>query len=155
MPDTKKPAKTAAGRKTSSTTWTDEERAAMQEHAREMKAARARKGKDDGEADLLAKIAEMPASDKVMAERIHAIVTETAPDLAPRTWYGMPAWSRDGKVICFFTPASKFKERYASFGFNAEANLDEGSMWPTAWALTELTAGDEKAIATLVKKAVS
>ena len=157
MPDTKKPAKQAAGRKTSSDTWTDEEREAMKEHAREMKVARARKGKGkaDGEADLLAKVAEMPASDKAIAERIHAIVTETAPDLEPRTWYGMPAWARDGKVVCFFTPASKFKERFASFGFNAEANLDEGTMWPTAWALTKLTAGDEKQIAALVKKAVS
>lgn len=156
MPDTKTAAKKATGRKTDSNVWTDEERAAMQEHAREMKAARKRKGKGDSEADLLAKIAELPEDDRTMAERIHAIVKETAPDLTPRTWYGMPAWANEaGKVICFFTPASKFKERYASFGFNADAHLDEGSMWPTAWALTKLTSSDEKRIAELVKKAVS
>ena len=138
--------------------WTDEERAAMKEHAEELKKAkrRGKSGKADGEADVLAKFAEMPESDRVMGERIHAIVKETAPDLVPRTWYGMPAYANgDGKVVLFFTPASKFKERYASFGFNAEAHLDEGSMWPTAWALTKLTKADEKRIAELVKKAVS
>jgi uncharacterized protein YdhG (YjbR/CyaY superfamily) len=150
-------AKKTTTRNTSSEIWTDEERAAMQEHAREMKAARARKGKGkaDGEADLLAKVAEMPDDDRVMAERIHAVIMGTAPDLEPRTWYGMPAWAKDGKVLCFFTPASKFKERYASFGFNAIANLDDGAMWPTAWALTKLTKAGEEQIAELVRRAVS
>jgi uncharacterized protein YdhG (YjbR/CyaY superfamily) len=143
----------------SSSGWTDEERAAMQEHAAELKKQKGRGGKTskaDGLADLLEKVAEMPESDRVMGERIHTIITETAPELAPRTWYGMPAWANsEGKVICFFTAAAKFKERYASFGFNAAANLDEGTMWPTAWALTKLSAADEKRIAELVKKAVS
>jgi uncharacterized protein YdhG (YjbR/CyaY superfamily) len=133
--------------------WTDAERAAMEERAKELKAAR--KGKSDGTADLLAKIAELPDDDRAMAERIHSIVMEAAPDLAPRTWYGMPAWAKDGKVLCFFTPASKFDERYASFGFNANANLDDGAMWPTAWALTRLTKADEQRIADLVRQAVS
>ncbi len=146
----------APGRNTSSKGWTAEERAAMRERAKEMKAEeRANKDRAAGEADLRAKIAEMPASDQVMAERIHDIVTEVAPELAPRTWYGMPAYARDGKVLCFFTPAAKFKERYATFGFNAEANLDDGSMWPTSWALTKLTDADAKKIGQLVKKAVS
>lgn len=138
--------------------WTDEERAAMREAAKERKAAKGRGGKAskaDGEADLLAKIAEMPESDRVMAERIHAVVMAAAPDLEPRTWYGMPAWAKDGKVLCFFTPGAKFKERYASFGFQTVANLDDGSMWPTSWALTKLTKDGEKAIAELVKQAVS
>jgi uncharacterized protein YdhG (YjbR/CyaY superfamily) len=147
--------KASGGKGATSTAWTDEERAAMQERARELKAARGRKGKTDGEADIQAKIAEMPTEDRKMAERIHAIVKGSAPSLSPRTWYGMPAWANAaGKVVCFFTPASKFKERYASFGFNAEAKLDEGSMWPTAFALTKLTPADEKRIAALVKKAV-
>jgi hypothetical protein len=133
--------------------WTDDEIAAMQERAKELKAAKG--GKLDGEADLLAKIAEMPEPDRGVAERIHAVVMASAPDLAPRTWYGMPAWAKDGKVLCFFTPAAKFKERYASFGFQAGANLDEGTMWPTSWALTDLTAADEAAIGALVRKAVS
>jgi uncharacterized protein YdhG (YjbR/CyaY superfamily) len=156
MNDTRKSAKRTTGRDTSSKVWTDEERAAMQEHAREMK-AEARRGKDmaDGQRDVLAKIAEMPQSDRVMAERIHAVVTASAPDLAPKTYYGMPAYAREGKVICFFQPADKFKARYATFGFNDDANLDEGSMWPTSWALTKLTAADEKKIGELVKKAVS
>jgi uncharacterized protein YdhG (YjbR/CyaY superfamily) len=129
----------------------------MKERAREMKAEgrRGRKGAD-GERDLLGKIAEMPEPDRSMAERIHSIVKENAPELSARTWYGMPAWANDaGKVVCFFTPASKFKERYASFGFNADAHLDEGSMWPTSWALTKLTRDDEARIADLVKKSVS
>lgn len=157
MATTKKSAKRSSGRDTSSAVWTEEERAAMQEHAKEMKkAARRGKAAADGEADLLAKVAEMPPSDRAMAERIHAVVKANAPDLTSRTWYGMPAWANEaGKVICFFTPAAKFKERYASFGFNADANLDDGSMWPTAWALTKLTAADEKKIGELVKKAVS
>jgi uncharacterized protein YdhG (YjbR/CyaY superfamily) len=157
MTDTTKSTKRAGGRKTSSTVWTDEERAAMQDHAKEMKIA-ARRGKAsraDGEADLRAKVAEMPATDRAMAERIHALVMTAAPELAPRTWYGMPAWANeDGKVICFFTPAAKFKERYATFGFQAEAQLDEGAMWPTSWALTELTPAAEKQIAALVRKAI-
>ncbi len=128
----------------------------MQEHAKEMK-AEARRGKDkaDGERDVLAKIAEMPKSDRVMAERIHAVVKASAPDLSPKTYYGMPAYARDGKVVCFFQAADKFKSRYATFGFNDDANLDEGSMWPTSWALTKLTAADEAKIGALVKKAVS
>ncbi len=138
--------------------WTDEERAAMQEGARERKAA-GRRGPDDeraeGERDVLAKIADMPEPDRGLAERIHSLVTATAPTLVPRTYYGMPAYSKDGKIVCFFKPASKFKERYATFGFEQKANLDEGSMWPTAYALTELTAADEERIAALVKKAAS
>ncbi len=149
-----KTAKRRTTRGATSEVWTDEERAAMAEHAREMKAARRKGGKQDGEADLLAKIAEMPPADREMAERIHAVVTAAAPELAPRTWYGMPAYAKDGKVLCFFTPADKFKERYASFGFNAVANLDEGTMWPTAWAITKLTAADEKRLGELVKRAV-
>ena len=137
--------------------FTVEEKAAMRERAKELKAeARANKDKAEGESDVLAKIAEMPESDRTMAERIHAVIKASAPDLVPRTWYGMPAYAnKDGKVVCFFTPAAKFKERYATFGFNADANLDEGSMWPTSWALTKLTAADEKRIRALVKKAVS
>ena len=137
--------------------WTEEERAAMQEHAREMKVAakRGRSAKVDGEADLLAKIAEMPDSDRVMAEKIHALVKATAPELESRTWYGMPAWAKDGKVLCFFTPAAKFKERYATLGFNATANLDEGTMWPTAWALTDLTPAAEAEIRALLERAVA
>ena len=135
---------------------TPEELAALKETVKERKAAARRGGgKADGEADVLAKIAEMPESDRVMAERIHAIVKASAAALSPKTWYGMPAYAnKDGKVICFFTAADKFKSRYASFGFNDDANLDEGSMWPTAWALTKLTPADEKRIAALVKKAV-
>ena len=124
----------------------------MKERARELKAARAGK---DGESDVLAKIAEMPKKDRVMAERIHAIVKASAPDLVPRTWYGMPAYSKDGKVVCFFQSAHKFKARYATLGFNDRANLDDGDMWPTSFALKELTAAGEKKIARLVKKAAS
>ena len=136
--------------------FTDEERAAMKERAREMKAAaRPRAGKADGEADLLAKIAEMPASDRAMAERLHSIVKASAPVLSPRTWYGMPAYAKDGNVICFFQSAQKFKTRYATLGFSDKANLDDGAMWPTGFALKELTAAEEKKISELVKKAVS
>jgi uncharacterized protein YdhG (YjbR/CyaY superfamily) len=153
MTDTRKSTKRTKARGTSSNVWTDEERAAMQEAARERKAGGK---KADGEADVLAKFDEMPPADREIAERIHAIVKESAPGLSPRTWYGMPAYAnQDGKVVCFFTPAAKFKERYASFGFNAAANLDEGSMWPTAWAITRLTDADGKKIAALVTKAVS
>lgn len=135
--------------------WTDEERAAMRERARELKAARGKAGKPDGEADVRAKFAEMPAPERATAERIHAIVKEVAPGLSPRTWYGMPAYANaDGKVVCYFTPASKFKERYSTFGFNASAQLDEGTMWPTSWAITALTPADEERIAALVRRAV-
>jgi uncharacterized protein YdhG (YjbR/CyaY superfamily) len=135
--------------------FTADERAAMRERAKEQK-AEARRGADraDGERDLLAKIAEMQDSDRVMAERIHAIVTTNAPDLAPKTWYGMPAYARDGKIVCFFKSAEKFNSRYATFGFDETANLDEGAMWATSWALTKLTAADEARIAALVKRAV-
>ena len=132
--------------------FTAEERAAMRERAKELKAAR---GKADGEADVLAKIGEMPKADRVMAERLHAIVKASAPDLAPRTWYGMPAYAKDGKVVCFFQSAQKFKSRYATLGFSDRANLDKGEMWPTSFALKELTPAEEKKIAALVKKAVS
>ena len=134
--------------------FTDEERAAMKERAREQK-AEAKRGQEkaDGLADLLAKIAEMPESDRVMAERIHAIVGANAPALMPKTWYGMPAYAKDGKVVCFFKAADKFKSRYATFGFEEQAALDEGSMWPTSYALTKLTKADEALIGELVKKA--
>jgi uncharacterized protein YdhG (YjbR/CyaY superfamily) len=159
----RKPAKKRAQRSAKSTSgnaskgFTDEERAAMKERAQEVKAARRapRAGKADGESDVLAKIAEMPAPDRAMAERLHSIVKATAPDLSPRTWYGMPAYAKDGKVVCFFQSAQKFKTRYATLGFSDKANLDEGAMWPVAFALKELTAADEKRIAALVKNAVS
>ena len=131
--------------------FTDEERAAMKERAQELK-AEARKA--DGEIAVLAKIAEMQGPDRAMAERLHAIVKASAPDLSPKTWYGMPAYARDGKVVCFFQSAEKFKARYATLGFSDEANLDQGSMWPTSFALKELTADEEAKIGTLVKKAV-
>jgi uncharacterized protein YdhG (YjbR/CyaY superfamily) len=131
--------------------FTAEEKAAMKERARELKAAQ---GKADGERDVLAKISEMPVADRVMAERIHAIVKDNAPDLSPRTWYGMPAYTKDGNVICFFQSASKFKARYATIGFNDRAKLDQGNMWPTSFALTELGAAEEKKIGALVRKAV-
>ena len=133
-----------------------DEKAAMRERARELKAESRRDAdRAEGERDLLAKIAEMPESDRVMAERIHAVVTANAPDLAPKTWYGMPAYARDGKLVCFFKSADKFKSRYATFGFEEDAHLDDGSMWPTSWALTKLTPADEKKIGALVKKSVS
>jgi uncharacterized protein YdhG (YjbR/CyaY superfamily) len=157
MTDTKKPAK-GATRGTTSVGFTAEERAAMKEYARELKTS-ARRGsratKADGENDVLEKIAEMPEPDRVIAERIHAIIKDTAPDLVPRTWYGMPAYAKDGNVVCFFQPAVKFKARYATLGFSDKANLDDGAMWPTSFALTELTAADEARIAELVKQAVS
>ena len=145
---------TAPGKKTQG--FTAEERAAMKERAKEMK-AEARRGADRaaGEKDLLAKIAEMPQSDRVMAKRLHEIVTASAPALMPKTWYGMPAYAgEDGKVVCFFQSADKFKARYATFGFSDEANLDEGSMWATSFALKKLTASEEAKIGALVKKAV-
>ncbi len=136
--------------------FTDEERAAMKERAQELKAAaRAGKDKADGESAVLAKIAEMPEPDRSMAGRLHEIIKANAPTLSPRLWYGMPAYAKDGKVICFFQSAQKFKTRYATFGFSDVANLDEGVLWPTAFALTELSAAEEVRIAALVKKAVS
>jgi uncharacterized protein YdhG (YjbR/CyaY superfamily) len=130
----------------------------MRERAQEQKAA-ARRGKGaskaDGESDVLAKIAEMPEADRVMAERLHSLIKASAPDLAPRTWYGMPAYAKDGKVVCFFQSAHKFKSRYATLGFSDKANLDEGAIWPTSFALKKLSATEEKMIAALVKKAVS
>jgi uncharacterized protein YdhG (YjbR/CyaY superfamily) len=138
--------------------FTDAERAAMKERAKEVKAAARRgprAGKADGESDVLAKIAEMEEPDRGMAERVHAIVKASAPDLAPRTWYGMPAYAKDGDVVCFFQSAQKFKARYATFGFNDKANLDEGPMWPTAFALQELTADVEARIGELVRQAAS
>ncbi len=154
MTDTQKATKSKYETARTSKVFDAEERAAMQERAREVKAAR-RVKEADGESDVLAKIAEMPESDRVMAERIHAIVKASAPELTPKTWYGMPAYARDGKLICFFKAADKFKTRYATFGFEEYARIDEGSMWPTSWALTKLTAADEAKIAGLVKKAVS
>ncbi|HEX8122047.1 MAG TPA: DUF1801 domain-containing protein [Solirubrobacteraceae bacterium] len=137
--------------KTKASTFTDDERAAMKERAQELK----REGKGDGESDVLAKIAEMPDTDRAMAERLHALVKETAPELTSRTWYGMPAYAKDGKVVCFFQSAHKFKARYAMLGFSDKANLDDGNMWPAYYALKELTAAEEKKIAALVKRAVS
>jgi uncharacterized protein YdhG (YjbR/CyaY superfamily) len=160
----REPAKKAARQSAKRTTgkaskgFTDEERAAMRERAQELKAAArrgTRAGKADGEGDVLAKIAAMQEPDRAMAKRLHAIVKASAPALSPRTWYGMPAYAKDGKVVCFFQSADKFKSRYATFGFSDKANLDEGAMWPTAFALTELTATDEARIAALVKKAVT
>jgi uncharacterized protein YdhG (YjbR/CyaY superfamily) len=156
MNDTQKSPKRTAGRDTASKGFTAEEKAAMKERARELKAEeRASKDRAEGERDLLAKVAEMPESDRAMAQRIHAIVKASAPSLSPKTWYGMPAYAKDGQIVCFFQAADKFKARYATFGFNDAANLDEGAMWPTSWALTKLTAADEKMIAALVKKAAS
>jgi len=140
--------------------FTDDERAAMKERARELKAevrrgTHANENKADGESDVLAKIAEMEGPDRAMAMRLHAIIKASAPALSPKTWYGMPAYAKGGKVVCFFQSAQKFKSRYATFGFNDEANLDEGAMWPTSFALKELTAAEEARIGALVKKAVS
>jgi uncharacterized protein YdhG (YjbR/CyaY superfamily) len=157
MKDTQNPAQGTASGATFEG-FTDEERAAMKARAKELKTS-ARRGpraaKADGESDVLARIAEMPESDRVMAERVHAIVTASAPALSPRTWYGMPAYAKDGNVLCFFRSAAKFKTRYATFGFSDKANLDEGGMWPTDFALKELTAEVEARIGALVKKAVS
>jgi uncharacterized protein YdhG (YjbR/CyaY superfamily) len=136
--------------------FTDEERAAMKERAQELKAeARANRDRAAGERDVLAKIAEMQGSDRAIAERLHAIIKASAPALSPKTWYGMPAYAKDGKVVCYFQSAEKFNSRYATVGFNDTANLDKGAMWPTSFALKELTAADESKIAALVKKAVS
>ena len=151
-----KTAKSTTATPKTSEGFTAEERAAMKERAKELKAeARANKDKAAGERDLLTKIAEMSDPDRPMAERLHAIITASAPELSPKTWYGMPAYAKDGKVICYFTPAQKFNSRYATFGFNDTAKLDDGTMWPTSFALTELTAENEARIGALVKQAVS
>jgi uncharacterized protein YdhG (YjbR/CyaY superfamily) len=153
---TQKTAKSATASGKKSKGFTDEERTAMKERAQELKAeARANKNRAEGESDVLAKIAEMTGADRAMAKRLHAIIKASAPALSPKTWYGMPAYAKDGKVVCFFQSAEKFKSRYATFGFNDVANLDEGAMWPTSFALKELTAAEEAKIAALVKKAVS
>ena len=146
-------AKTTPAQSEKPNAFTAEERAAMKERNRELKAARA--GRVDGDSEVLAKIAEMTEPDRAMAERLHAIIKASAPGLSPRTWYGMPAYAKDGKVVCFFRPAQKFKTRYATFGFSDKANLDEGAMWATDFALKGLTDADEARIATLVQKAVS
>jgi hypothetical protein len=158
MKDTQQSAKRTTAVTKRTKVLSDEELAALKETLQERKteARRGKSGKADGESDVLAKIAEMPESDRIMAERFHAIVKDAAPALSPKTWYGMPAYANeDGKVICFFQSADKFKARYATFGFAEDAKLDEGTMWPTSWALTKLTAADEARIGALVKKAVS
>ena len=148
----KKTATKRATKRTGSTTgFTAEERAAMRERAKELKADAA---KEDGEKALLEKVAEMKGTDRAMAKRLHAIITAAAPDLSPKTWYGMPAYAKDGKIVCFFQSAEKFDSRYATFGFSDEAKIDQGAMWPTSWALEGLTAAEEKKIVALVKKAV-
>jgi hypothetical protein len=155
---TQRSAKSTTATNKESRGFTDDERAAMKERAQELKAAARggpRAGKARGESDVLAKIAEMPEADRAMAERLHAIIKASAPALSPRTWYGMPAYAKDGKVVCFFQSAQKFKARYATLGFSDGANLDEGAMWPTSFALKELTAAEEAKIGALVKKAVS
>jgi uncharacterized protein YdhG (YjbR/CyaY superfamily) len=155
---TQKSAKSATAIKKKPSGFTDEERAAMKERAQERKTAArrgSRAGKADGESDVLAKIAAMSEPDRAMAKRLHAIVKASAPDLSPRTWYGMPAYARDGKVVCFFQSAEKFKARYATLGFSDRANLDKGNIWPSSFALKRLTAAEEAKIAALVKKAVS
>ncbi len=153
--DTQKSAERTAATDKKSSGFTDEELAAMKERAKEQKAeARAKKEKADGESDVLAKIAEMSEPDRTMAERLHALIKASAPDLAPKTWYGMPAYAKDGKIVCFFQSAAKFNTRYATLGFSDTANLDEGALWPVAFALKELTATEEARISALVKKAV-
>jgi len=156
MKDAQKSAKSATAIDKTSEGFTNEERAAMKARARELKAeARANKDKADGERDVLAAIAAMKEPDRAMAERLHAIIEATAPALWPKTWYGMPAYARDGKVVCFFKSAEKFNSRYATFGFEEAAKLDDGAMWPVAFALTKLTGADEARIVALVKKAAS
>jgi uncharacterized protein YdhG (YjbR/CyaY superfamily) len=152
----KKSTRTSAKRTSTSSKFTAEERAAMKARAQELKAEeRASKNRAEGERDVLAAIAAMKGSDRAMAKRLHAIITASAPALWPKTWYGMPAYAKDGNVVCFFKSAGKFNSRYATFGFEEAADLDEGAMWPTSFALKELTAADEKKIGALVKKAVS
>jgi uncharacterized protein YdhG (YjbR/CyaY superfamily) len=156
--NTQKSAKSTTAKSRTFEGFTDDERAAMKERAKELKTT-ARRGsrasKADGESEVLEKIAEMQEPDRVLAERLHAVIKASAPGISPTTWYGMPAYAKDGKVICFFQPAQKFKTRYATLGFSDKANLDEGAMWPNAYALTELTAADEARIGALMKKAVS
>ncbi len=157
MKDTQKAAKSTTASDKTYEGFTDEERAAMRARGRELKAAARRgprAGKADGESEVLARIAEMQEPDRVLAERLHAIVKASAPTLSPRTWYGMPAYAKDGNIVCHFQPAQKFKTRYATFGFSDKANLDDSTMWPVAFALTELTDDDEARIGALVKKAV-
>jgi len=149
MTDTQQAATSTTSK--ASTGFTAQERAAMRERAKELKATQS---KADGASDCLAKIAEMQGSDRTMAERLHALITDSAPDLAPKTWYGMPAYAKEGTIICFFKSAQKFTTRYATLGFSDKANLDEGTMWPTDFALTELTADEEARITALVKRAV-
>ena len=159
MKDTKKSVKGTTATDRSSSPLTEEELAALKETVKERKAAARRGSRADKaaeeEREVLARIAEMPQPDRVMAERLHSIIKASAPALSPKTWYGMPAYAKDGKIVCFFTAADKFKSRYATFGFNDDANLDEGNMWPTSFALKKLTAAEEATIAALVKKAVS
>ncbi len=150
-----KSAKSATAVNRKSDGFTAEERAAMKERSQELKAAaRAKNAKEDGERDVLAKIADMAEADRAIAERVHAIVTAGAPDLSPRTWYGMPAYAKDGQVLCFFKPAEKFKTRYATFGFSDRANLDDGAMWPVEFALKDLTGTEEAKIGALIRKAL-
>lgn len=157
MNDTQKSAKSTTASNKTSERFSEEERDAMKERARELKAA-SRRGpranKEDGESAVLAKIAEMAEPDRALGERLHAVIKASAPALSPKLWYGQPAYAKDGKVVLFFQPASKFNTRYSTLGFSDEANLDDGTMWPTSWALTKLTAADEATIAALVKKAV-
>ncbi|MBT2365851.1 DUF1801 domain-containing protein [Streptomyces sp. ISL-10] len=159
MKDSQKPAKSVTATDRTSEGFTDEERAAMKERAQELRASARRGSRADKAAEdevaVLAKIAEMQESDRAMAERLHAVIKASAPDLAPKLWYGMPAYAKDGKVVCFFQSAQKFNARYATFGFSDKANLDEGAMWPTSYALKELTADDEARIGALVQKAVN
>jgi uncharacterized protein YdhG (YjbR/CyaY superfamily) len=155
MTSAKKSARSTTATGKESTGFTEVERGAMKARARELKAERRGAGQAEAEREVLEKIAEMAAPDRAMAERLHAIIKANAPALSPKLWYGMPAYAKDGKVVCFFQPAAKFKTRYATFGFNQEANLDDGAMWPTAFALEELTAADEERVAALVKQAVS
>ena len=152
MKDTPKSAKSTTARRRTYEGFTAEERAAMKDHARDLKAAAA---KEDGESAVLAKIAEMTEPDRDMGQRVHAVIMASAPDLSPRLWYGMPAYAKDGKIVCHFQPAQKFKTRYATLGFSDQANLDEGTIWPVAFALAELTAADEARIGELVQRAVS
>jgi uncharacterized protein YdhG (YjbR/CyaY superfamily) len=158
MKDRQKSTKSTTATDKPSEGFTEEERAAIKDRAQELKAAKGRggrAGKADEESAVLTKIAELPGSDRVMAERLHAVITASAPDLSPRLWYGMPAYAKDGKVVCFFQSAQKFKSRYATLGFSDQANLDDGDMWPTAFALTEVTAAVAERIGALVKSAVS
>jgi hypothetical protein len=158
MNDTPKPSGSTAAKNKTYEGFTDEERDAMKQRARELKAAGrrgSRAGKADGEGEVLAKIAEMPEPDRVMGERLHALITASAPDLWPRLWYGMPAYAKGGKIVCHFQPAQKFKTRYPTLAFSDAANLDDGTMWPTSYALTELTAANEARIGALVQQAAS